>query len=62
MKVGQPYYQDLARATINLALPLHIVADKIADLNLKIVICHINKLMKPCHPAKPWGTKDFLLV
>ena len=57
MKLGQPYYQDLARATINLALP-----DKIADLNLKIVICHINKLMKPCHPAKPWGTKDFLLA
>ena len=43
----------------NLALPWHSVADKIADLNLKIVNDHINKRMKSYHPAKSWGAKDF---
>ena len=51
----RPYYHDPARATINLAFSRHSVADEKADLNLKIVNGHINKRMKSCHPAKPWG-------
>ena len=35
-------YHDLARATINLALPWHSVAEEIADLNLKIVTGQLN--------------------
>ena len=53
-------YHDPARSTINLTLPWHSVAEEIADLNLKIVNGHTNKRMKPCHPIKPWGPKDFL--
>ena len=44
MGMKHPNYHDPARATINLALPWHSVADKIADLNLKIVDGHINIL------------------
>ena len=36
MGMKHPNYHDPARATINLALTWHSVADKIADLNLKI--------------------------
>ena len=51
-----------------MALPWHSVAQAIADLNLKIVNGHLNlkivnghlyKRMKSCHPAKPWGSRDF---
>ena len=59
MSMKRPLYHDPARSTINLALPWHSVAEEIADLNLKIVNGHINKRMKPCHPAKPWGPKEF---
>ena len=59
MGMKRPLYHDPARSTINLALPWHSVAEEIADLNLKIINGHINKRMKPCHPAKPWGNKDF---
>ena len=50
-----PYFHDPA----NLGLPWHSVAEEIADLNLKIVNGRINKRMKSCHPAKPWGPRDF---
>ena len=50
-----------SRSTINLALPWHSVAEEIADLNFKIVIGHIDKHIKPCHPAKPWGSRDFFM-
>ena len=50
-----PFYHDLARATINLALPWHSVAEEIADLNFKIITGQLNKHMKSCHPSKPWG-------
>ena len=53
------YYNDPARATINLPLPWQSVAEEIADLNLKIVTGQLNKRMKSCHPAKPWGSRDF---
>ena len=53
MGMKRRYYHDPARATINLAFPWHSVSDEIADLNLKIVNGHIDKRMKPCHPAKP---------
>ena len=55
----RPQYHDPSRATINLTLPWHSVAGMIADLNLKIIIGHINKRMKPSCPAKPWGFNDF---
>ena len=51
MGIKRPLNHDPARSTINLALPWHSVAEEIADLNLKIVNGHINKLMKSCHPA-----------
>ena len=56
MGMKHPYYHDPARATINLALPWHSVAEEIADFNLKIVNSHINKCMKS---AKHWGSRDF---
>ena len=37
MGMKRSFYHDLARSTINLALPWHSVAEEIADLNLKIV-------------------------
>ena len=43
MGMQRPLYHDPSRATINLALPWHSVANEIADLNLKIVNGHINK-------------------
>ena len=61
MGTKRPLYLDRARSTINLALPWHSVAEKIGYLNLKIGNGHINKRMKPCHPAKPWGPKDFFM-
>ena len=51
MGMKHPLYHDPARSTINLALTWHSIAEEIADLNLKIVNGHINKRMKPCHPA-----------
>ena len=59
MGMKHPYHHDPARATINLALPWHSVAVEIADLNLKIVNGHLNERMKSCHPAMPWGSRDF---
>ena len=59
MGMKRPLYHDPARSTINLALPWHSVAKEIADLNLKIIHGHINKRITPCHPAKPWGPKEF---
>ena len=53
-----PLYHNPARSTISLAVPWHSVAKEIADLNLKIVIGQLNKRMKSCHPAKPWGSKN----
>ena len=47
-----PLVSRQARSTINLDLPMHSVAEEIADLNLKIVNGHINKHMKPCHPVE----------
>ena len=61
MGMKHPYYHDPARATINLALPWHSVADEIADLNLKIVNGHINKYVKLWHTPKPWGAQDFFM-
>ena len=55
----RPLYHDPSRATINLALLWHSVAEEIADPNLKIVNGHINERMKSSHPAKPWGSKEF---
>ena len=57
MGMKRPFYHDPARATINLALPWPNVAEKIADLNFKIVNGHNG--MKSCHPAKPLGSRDF---
>ena len=48
-----PAYHDLARASINLALPWHSVEEEIADLNFNIVTGKINRHMKSCHPARP---------
>ena len=62
MGTKRPLYHDPARSTINLALPWHSVAEEIVDLKLKIGNGHINKCMKPCHPAEPWGPKDFFMV
>ena len=45
----RPLQQDSTRSTLNLALPLHSIAEEIADL------------MKPCHPAKPWGPREFFI-
>ena len=53
-----PLYHNSARSTISLAVPWHSVAKEIADLNLKIVTGQLNKRMKSCHPAKPWGSKN----
>ena len=61
MDMKRPLYHDSARSTINLALPWHTVAEEIADLNLKIINGHINKCMKPYHPAKPWSPKEFFM-
>ena len=60
MGMKHPLYHDPARSTINLGLPWHSIAEEIADLNLKIVNGHIYKRMKPCHPAKRLGPKEFL--
>ena len=54
-----PTYHDPARASINLAQPWHSVAEEIAHLNFNIVIDKLNKGMKSCHQARPWGPKDF---
>ena len=48
-----PFYHDPARATINLALPWHSVAEEIADLNFNIVSGQLNRRIKFCHPAEP---------
>ena len=44
---------------MNLALTWHSSAEEIADLNLKIITGQLYKRMKPCHPAKPWGSREF---
>ena len=59
MGIKHPYYHDSARATINLALPWHSVAEEIADLNFKIVTGQLNKRVKSCHSANPWGSRVF---
>ena len=59
MGMQRPMYHDPGKATINLTLPWHNVANEIADLDLKIVRGHINKRMKQIRPAKPWGYHDF---
>ena len=59
MGMQRSLYHDPSRATINLTLPWHSVAEEITDLNLKIVNGHINKCMKPSHPVKPWGFNVF---
>ena len=61
MGMKLPNYHNPARATINLALLWHSVVDEIADLNLKIVNGDINKHVKSCHLANPWGDKDFFM-
>ena len=55
----RPLYHNPGKATVNLTLPLHNVANEKADLDLKIVNGHINKCMKPSRPVKPWGYHDF---
>ena len=62
MKCPPPLYHDPARATINLALPWHSIAEEIADLNFKIVYGQLNKCMKSCHLAKPWASRDFTSI
>ena len=62
MGMKRPFYHDPARATINLALPWHSVTEEIAALNFKIVTGQLNKRMKCCHPAKPWGSRDVITV
>ena len=59
MGMQRPLYHDPGKATINLTLPWHNVANEIADLDLRIVNGHINKRMKQSRPAKPWGYLDF---
>ena len=61
MGMKRPLYHDPARSTINLALPWHSVAEEMADVNLKIVTGQLNKRMKPCYPAKPWGSREFFM-
>ena len=61
MGMQGPLCHDPSRATINLTLPWHYVAEEIVDLNLKIVNGHINKRMKPSRQAKPWGSNDFFI-
>ena len=60
MRMKHPYYQDPARVIIILAVPWHSIAEEIADLNLKIVTGQLKR-MKSCHPAKPWGPRDFFM-
>ena len=52
MGIKCPTYHDPARASINLALPWHSVAEEIADLNFNIVTGKLNKRMKSCHQAR----------
>ena len=59
MRMNRPAYHDLARASMDLALPWHSVATEIADLNFHIVTDKLNKHMKSCNPARPWSPKDF---
>ena len=54
-------YHEPARTCINLALPWHSIAEEIADRSFDIVTGKLNKRMKSCHPARPWGPKDFIL-
>ena len=60
MGIKRPTYHDPVRASINLALPWHSVAEEIADRNFDIVTGKLNKRMKSCNPARLWGPKDFL--
>ena len=57
--MNRPTYHDPARASINLALPLHRVAAEIGDHNFNIFTGKLNKCMKSCNPARPWGPKYF---
>ena len=59
MGMNRPAYHDPARASINLALPWHSVAEEIADLNFNIITGKLNKRMKSCNPSRSWGPKDF---
>ena len=55
-----PLYHALSRATINLTLPYHTVAEEIADFNHKIVNGHINIRMKRSRQVKPGASMIFL--
>ena len=55
MGMIRPAYHDPARASNNLALPWYSVATEIAHLNFNIVTGKINKRMKSCNLARPWG-------
>ena len=57
MGMQNPVYHDPARATINLALPWHISAFEIADLNFNIVSGKLSKRMKSLNPAEPGGLR-----
>ena len=59
MRMNRPAYHDLARASINLALSWHSVAEEKTDLNFNIVTGKLNKRMKSCTPPRPWGPEDF---
>ena len=59
MGMQRPLYHNPGKATNNLTLLWHNVANEKADLDLKIVNGHINKCMKLSRPAKPWGYHDF---
>ena len=45
-------------ASFNLALPWHSVPKETSDRNFDIVTGKLNKRMKSCNPARPWGPKD----
>ena len=61
MGMKRPIYHDPTRASINLALPWHRSVEEIAGCNFDIITGKLNKCMKSCHPARPWGPKDFFL-
>ena len=58
MGMNCPAYHHPARVSINLALPWHSIASKIADLNFNIVTGKLKKRMKSCNAARPWGPKN----
>ena len=62
MGINRPAYHDPARILINLTLPWQSVTTEIVDLNFDIVTGKVNKCMKSCNPARPWGPKDSFRV